>query len=186
MEIAGHERREGVDAGTGAGAAVSDDQQRFAGLFEGCRPHLMKLCQRILGQSDRAADAVSETYLRAHEKREDFDGRNFPGWLSRIAQHICLDRLRKEFREQSLSVEIERTSADSEVRFLTALQIRSILAELPEEQRRCLKLFYIEGLTTIEVAKASGYTEKQVKSYLQNGRRNFIRAWESLEYKSHA
>ena len=91
MEIAGKEKREDVDAGTPDFGSVSDDQQRFAGLFEDCRPHLLKVCRRILGQPEGASDAVSETYLRAYRKRADFDGRNFPGWLSRIARHICVD-----------------------------------------------------------------------------------------------
>ena len=62
-------------------------------------------------------------------------------------------------------------------------EIRSILAGLPEQQRRCLKLFYIEGYTAKEVAKATSFTEKQVKSCLQNGRRNFLLAWKAMEGK---
>jgi len=64
------------------------------------------------------------------------------------------------------------------------MHIRAVLSELPERQRRCLKLFYIEGFSAKEVANATGWTDKQVKSYLQNGRRNFIRLWNGSEGKS--
>jgi RNA polymerase sigma-70 factor (ECF subfamily) len=63
------------------------------------------------------------------------------------------------------------------MRVVNAIQIRTILRGLPEEQRICLKLFYFEGYSAKEVAERTGFTEKQVKSYLQNGRRNFLSAW---------
>jgi RNA polymerase sigma-70 factor (ECF subfamily) len=159
------------------------DQERFARQFEDCRPQLLKLCQRILGQSDGARDAVSETYVHAYRHWADFDGANFPGWLSRIAQRVCVDRLRREAPGLRVDAGTEPASADPEGRIVNAIQIRSILAKLPEEQRRCLKLFYIEGFTAKEVAKETGFTEGQVKSYLQNGRRNFIRAWKAIKEK---
>jgi len=64
---------------------------------------------------------------------------------------------------------------------LNAIQIRTILRGLPEQQRICLKLFYLEGYSAKEVAKRTGFTEKQVKSHLQNGRRNFVAAWNAVD-----
>jgi RNA polymerase sigma factor (sigma-70 family) len=180
MEIAGH-RREQIDPGRAEREPARDDQERFATRFEACRPSLAKLCQRILSEREAARDAVNETYLRAFGNRATFDGQNFPGWLSRIAKRICLDQRRREFPGQRVDVETELASSDSEVRMFTAMQIRSILAQLPERQRMCLKLFYIEGLTAKEVAKKTGFGENQVKSYLQNGRRNFMLAWRGIE-----
>ena len=101
----------------------------------------------------------------------------------RIARHVCIDQLRRDLPFQRLDPRIEQVSTDSEVRILNALQIRSILAGLRPEQRRCLKLFYIDGFTAKEVAKATGFSEKRVKSCLQNGRRNFMSAWKTLEAK---
>jgi len=183
MKVIGYRRRKQIDPGWAEGGPARDDQECFARRFEDCRPLLAKLCQRILSEPEAARDAVGDTYLRAFGNRANFDGRNFPGWLSRIAKHICLDRLRREFLEQRVYVEIELVSSDSEVRMLTAMQIRSILANVPERQRQCLKLFYIEGFSAKEVANATGWTDKQVKSYLQNGRRNFIRLWNGSEEK---
>ncbi len=183
MEMAGHEWRAEADSGSAEFGSIGGDQERFARVFQDCRPHLLRLCQRILGERDAALDAVSETYLRAYRSRADFDGRNLPGWLYRIAQHICIDQLRRAFPDERLDRGIEPASTDTEVRILNAIQIRSILAKLPEEQRRCLKLFYMEGFTAKEVARATGFTAKQVKSYLQNGRRNFMQAWNAMEGK---
>jgi|SRR4051812_9754869 RNA polymerase sigma factor (sigma-70 family) len=186
MNMTGDEPREKADSERAdLELLAAKEQETFAGRFVECWPHLLRLCRRILGESDAARDAVSETYLRAFRGRVGFDGNNFPGWLSRIAQHVCIDRRRYEFVRQGLDTEIDRAVADSEVRILNALEIRSILAGLPEPQRHCLKLFYIEGFTAKEVATATGFTDKQVKSHLQNGRRNFIRQWKELNKKRH-
>jgi RNA polymerase sigma-70 factor (ECF subfamily) len=158
---------------------ITDEQ--LAACVQTFRPQLTKVCQRILGELDSALDAVSETYLRAHRGRADFDGVNIHGWLLCIARRVCLDRLRREVLYADREEGVDPASTDSEMRLLTALQIRSILADLSDEQRRCLKLFYIEGYSMKELAKATGFSEKQVKSFLQNGRRNFIRAWKAME-----
>jgi RNA polymerase sigma factor (sigma-70 family) len=69
------------------------------------------------------------------------------------------------------------------MQFLTAVQIRAILNRLPEQQRHCLKLFYIEGFSAKEVAQRTGFSDGLVKSCLQNGRRNFIREWKKSQEK---
>jgi len=177
MEITGNQLPEEVNSAPVEVGSGLDDQERFARLFQDCRPCLQNLCQRILGHSDRASDAVSETYLRAYHNRANFDGVNLTGWLSCIARHICIDGIRRGFPTQSIDDVIGPATTDSEVRTLTAMQIKTVLSKLPERQRRCLKLFYIEGFSAKEVATATGWTDKQVKSYMQNGRRNFVRIW---------
>ena len=50
-------------------------------------------------------------------------------------------------------------------------RMEACLQLLPVEQRTCLTLFYLEKKSYVEVADLTGYDLKQVKSYLQNGRR---------------
>jgi DNA-directed RNA polymerase specialized sigma24 family protein len=38
---------------------------------------------------------------------------------------------------------------------------------------------YIDGYSYHQIRELSGFSDKQVKSYLQNARRNFERAWTS-------
>src|SRR5262245_19089590 len=132
MRMTGNKPLNGAESESAEpGQPVAVDRAEFARQFQDCRPHLVKLCERILQESDGARDAVNEAYVRAYQNRGSFDGANFPGWLSRIAQRICIDRLRREARGLPLEEGIEPASPDNEVRILTALQIRSILATLP-------------------------------------------------------
>jgi RNA polymerase sigma factor (sigma-70 family) len=162
-----------------------DNQESFAQSFERWRPMLLKVCTRVLGPDGGAEDAVHETYLRAYANRLRFDGANLPGWLSQIARHICIDRTRSAAPIVGSTGGIDPGSTHDEMRILNKIHIRAILAKLPDHQRRCLKLFYIEGYSAIEVAKETGFTLKQVKSHLQNGRRNFALEWDALKIRRH-
>src|SRR5437667_270173 len=93
METTGNQVPEVINSGSAEVGPGADDHERFARLFQDCRPCLQNLCQRILGESDRASDAVSETYLRACRNWANFDGVNLAGWMSCIAKHICNDRM---------------------------------------------------------------------------------------------
>jgi RNA polymerase sigma factor (sigma-70 family) len=167
------------------GVAATDTQGQFSRRFEACRTNLLAICRKILSDADGANDAVQETYLRAYGNLARFEEGNFPGWLSRIAQRVCIDRIRADFPCRPLNPSRELSTTHDEMRLLNKIQIRSILSRLPDQQRRCLKLFYIEGFSAKEVARETGFKENQVKSYLQNGRRRFMIEWEALDAKRH-
>jgi RNA polymerase sigma-70 factor (ECF subfamily) len=46
------------------------------------------------------------------------------------------------------------------------------LKELNQEQRQCVTLFYLERRSYQEIHEITGFTLLQVKSYIQNGKRN--------------
>jgi RNA polymerase sigma factor (sigma-70 family) len=50
--------------------------------------------------------------------------------------------------------------------------IYDALQELSKEQKQCITLFYIEKRSYHEIADRTGFTLMQVKSYIQNGKRN--------------
>ena len=50
--------------------------------------------------------------------------------------------------------------------------MESAIKELKEGQKICIELFYLQEKSYEEVAKMTGYTMKEVKSYIQNGKRN--------------
>ena len=55
-------------------------------------------------------------------------------------------------------------------KLLTNLELA--LTHLKEEQRTCIELFFLQEKKYEEVAELTGFSAKQVKSYIQNGKRN--------------
>ena len=50
--------------------------------------------------------------------------------------------------------------------------LATALEQLSEEQKQCVNLFYLQKRSYAEISSATGFTLKQVKSYIQNGKRN--------------
>ena len=55
---------------------------------------------------------------------------------------------------------------------LILTDLEKAIAVLKEEQRICIELFFLKEKCYNEVAEETGYSVKQVKSYIQNGKRN--------------
>ena len=55
---------------------------------------------------------------------------------------------------------------------LTLLAMEKCIRQLPEEQKICIDLFYLQQKSYKEIVDITGYDASKVKSYIQNGKRN--------------
>jgi len=80
-------------------AATAGDEAAFTTLTRRYRRELHVHCYRMVASFEDAEDLVQETFLRAWQKRETFQGRaSFRAWLYRIATNACLDFLARHER----------------------------------------------------------------------------------------
>lgn len=140
---------------------------------------LFGVCMKYLKNEEEAKDCVQQIFLKAitelHKYRVDY----FKSWLYMVAKNHCLMKLRDKNKRP---VEINETVMGSpdEVADINLLEqkdktislMETALDELNEEQKKCIKLFYLEKLSYQQVAERTGYNLMQVKSYIQNGKRN--------------
>ncbi len=61
-------------------------------VFEQQRPRLLRVAERILGDSHEAEDVVQNAWLRMEAATTEIY--NLPGWLTTAITRLCLDRLR--------------------------------------------------------------------------------------------
>ena len=96
-----------------------------------------------------------------------------------VAKNHCLMKLRDkpgrtvDIKEQMIVTNDEDSSIHLHLQKDKQLElVTTSLDELNHEQKLCVTLFYLEKNTYQEIAEKTGYSMMQVKSYIQNGKRN--------------
>jgi RNA polymerase sigma-70 factor (ECF subfamily) len=140
---------------------------------------------RILDESDAAADATQDGFIKAFQRLNQYRGGSFKAWLLRIITNTCYDALRARKRRPTSSLESEEDEdPDHDVRWLDPAErpdayvvrqelagaIQAAIQQLPPDQRITLILSDIEGLDYQEIADATHTALGTVKSRLSRAR----------------
>jgi RNA polymerase sigma factor (sigma-70 family) len=138
---------------------------------------LYGVCMKYLRDADEARDAVQQVFLKAFLELEKYPVTYFRSWIYQIARNYCLMELRKKNPNlQRSEVEIADESGElrteREEKEMQLQQLEVALTHLQDDQRQCLIWFYLEKLSYQQVAERGGYSLMQVKSHIQNGKRN--------------
>ena len=155
----------------------------FACIVEKHRRWIYGLCARMLQSRDKADDTTQEVFARALEKMPTLSDRaKLVGWLKVIAVNQCLTVIEREKLYDPLGGEEPDVPASltPEQQMLASENRKRVVQSidcLPPRQQLVFVMKYIEGYTYRQIRGLTGFTDKQVKSYLQNARRNFERAW---------
>ena len=108
---------------------------------------------------------------------------HFKGWLSFVVRNHCISLIRKqksqakniksyyEFEYQEANLETEESIGRvGDEQMLE--QMKQSLPKLKEGQRICVELFYLKDKSYQEIANETSYSLNEIKSYIQNGKRN--------------
>ncbi len=155
---------------------------------------LFGVCMKYLKNEEAAKDAVQHVYSKAIVELQKYNVEYVKSWLYMIARNHCLMQLRS--RHQTISSEnIVNELAEDEDPFLSRQMVadKNLLMELtgeglqqlPEPQQKCVSLFYLSKKSYQQIAESTGYNLLQVKSHIQNGKRN-IKLWVEKQLKRHA
>ncbi len=156
----------------------------FVGILYKRYSHLvMGLCMKYLKDEDEAQDAVINIFTKLFDDLIKHQVEYFKSWLYTFTKNHCLMILRSAKaklrhtlaygEDVKLFVEkAEEMHQNANKREQEYVALEKALAELNEEQRTCVELFYIKDKSYTEIAELTGYTLNNVKSYIQNGKRN--------------
>jgi len=140
-------------------------------------PRLWRYALVIAGNRDAAADLAQAAALRAIEKAHLFEpGSNLDRWVFRIAQRIWLNELRAQaVRRGGGLLPVEDTDLpdggpDVETNIFARQVLMSVYA-LPEAQRACVMLVYVEGFTYAEAAEILDVPRGTIMSRLAAARK---------------
>ena len=140
---------------------------------------LLGVCMKYLKNEEEAKDSVQQVFLKVIAELHKYKVDYFKSWLYMVAKNHCLMQLRnkghyfKEINEKVLSAPDEAADENLYIEKDTSLaKMEAALQQLNKEQRDCVTLFYLQKKSYHEITETTGYSLLQVKSDIQNGKRN--------------
>lgn len=148
-------------------------------LFERYTLLLYGVAMKYLKNEEEAKDAVQQVFLKAITELNKYPVQYFKSWLYMVTKNYCLMKLRqkpglhKNVSEQQIPDDTDPAAKHKHIEKDRQLELMSSsLNELNHEQKQCVTLFYLEKKSYQQIADEMGFTVMQVKSYIQNGKRN--------------
>lgn len=163
------------------------EEQYFFALFERYTHQIYYNCKQYLSNEEDCKDMVMTIIEKSYEQLPNTQIDYFRSWLFSVIRNHCISHIRNYRRTASKAEAWKRNQEVEEAFFpiyegnekeaqLSSAQIQAALQALEENQRRCIYLFYFENKSYREIMTLTGFSAKNVKSYLQNGKRQLKRS----------
>ncbi len=140
---------------------------------------LLGVCMKYLKNEEEAKDGVQQVFLKAITELHKYKVDYFKSWIYMVAKNHCLMKLRHknrfsvEINEQLLATPEETDNKNSHLqKEQTLTNMEWAMQQLNKEQQQCLTLFYLQKKSYQDITSETGFSLLQVKSYIQNGKRN--------------
>lgn len=157
----------------------SGDQQWIGILLERYTLLLLGVCMKYVKNEEEAKDCVQQIFLKVLTEVSKYKIDYFKSWLYMVAKNHCLMKLRntqgkriKELDDKTNLQDSETDKQDLLANEHTFSLLEEAINELNEEQKRCVTLFYLQKNSYQQIVEKTGFSLLQVKSYIQNGKRN--------------
>lgn len=161
----------------------SGNKEVFADLFKKHVSVVYGTCLFYLQDKAEAQDATMQLFEKLMLDLNNREIGNFKGWLSFVVRNHCISLIRKN-KSQTKNIkswyefeyadttyeEEEKINAVSDEAMIE--HMRACLPKLKENQRVCVELFYLNNKSYQDIANETGFTLNEIKSYIQNGKRN--------------
>lgn len=176
---------------TRASGYFSELYRRYAHLSFG-------VCLKILKDETESREVVSDVFKILFSRLPSASVKSFKNYLYTISRNECIRKLRQRKTEAQKLSEWQRLENDAadfvenegiytllDKEPSLAEEVQKAIGNLGREQQVCIQLFFFEEKSYRDISLKTGFTEKQVKSYLQNGKRNLgIALQEVLQRKN--
>lgn len=171
------------------------DKQIVGELYKRYTRFVFSICMKYLKDEESSKDAVMQIFEKLFVDLRKHEVSNFKSWLHSVTKNHCLHIIRdskyqnqklkdfsnseEEIMENQLFLYQDSVTVQEE----RVAELERELGNLSKEQRVCVELFYLKDKSYQEIADETGYSLNQVKSYIQNGKRNLTNSMVGNERK---
>ncbi|GAA3524451.1 sigma-70 family RNA polymerase sigma factor [Nocardioides daeguensis] len=164
--------------------ARGGDAEAFGQLYDHYQPSVYRFLYYRTRSVVVAEDLCSETFFRALRNMSSFrwQGKDFGAWLMTIARNLATDhfkagRTRLELTTEDMGQHDDATEGpeNAVLASLTNEILLESLTKLPNEQRDCLIMRFLQGMSIAETAAALGRSDGAIKQLQLRGVRNLAK-----------
>ncbi|WP_139982764.1 sigma-70 family RNA polymerase sigma factor [Nocardioides litoris] len=164
--------------------ARGGDAEAFGQLYDHYQPSVYRFLFYRTRSAALAEDLTSETFFRALRNMTSFrwQGKDFGAWLMTIARNLAVDhfkagRTRLETTTEDMGAHDDTTEGPESVVLagITHELLLEALTQLPDEQRDCLVMRFLQDMSIAETAAALGRSDGAVKQLQLRGVRNLAK-----------
>lgn len=181
--------------------AKAKSEEGYKYLYENTYKEKYFVALKYMRNSEDAKDVLQEAYLIGFSKLDMLEKpESFPSWIGQIVANTAKNVLQKRNQEvvangvvnklegddKEYQVEDETIQNQPEKAFIqqeTKEIVQELIDSLPDKQKQCINMFYMEGMSIQEIAKILECSENTVKSRLTYGRKKFKSKMFALQEK---
>ncbi len=169
----------------------TNDNAIIGVLFQRYTHLIFGVCVKYLKDEDDAQDASMQIFEKLLVDLKKHEVQQFKAWLHMVCKNYCLMQLRsgasKLKRDREMHKDFAGLMESDHELHLTVQNTKEIqlthmeecMKGLNDEQKLCIELFFLQEKSYQEVTEATNFTMNNVKSYIQNGKRNLKNCIES-------
>lgn len=148
-------------------------------LFTRYTSRVYGVCRKYLKDREEARDAVMQLFEKLPSLLQQHTVDNFGSWLYVTARNHCLMQLRRkktnfntDFSDPVMENQFVLHPEDEPALEENLTGLERCIEQLVADQQQCVRLFYLEEKCYKEIETLTGFAFNQVKSFIQNGKRN--------------
>ncbi|MFK7808711.1 MAG: RNA polymerase sigma factor [Saprospiraceae bacterium] len=162
---------------------TTGNRQYFSILYQRYTHLVFGACLKYLRNTEEGKDMAMAIFEKLMTQPPKDEILAFKSWLHKYIQNECFYHLRKtasrgaSFRKFEEMETRSAPTADNEGALrlekepAPPMKLGDAIRKLPKAQKECIRWFYLKEKSYKQIVEKTGYSESQVKSYLQNGKR---------------
>jgi RNA polymerase sigma factor (sigma-70 family) len=156
----------------------TDDLIFLGELFRNHSQMVYYVCYRYLQDSEKSKDAVMQVFEELIVKVKRQPVRQFASWLYVLTKNYCLMQLRSAKKihyvhiDEFVEFPIKQHQEEYHEKERELSKLEKCMEKLPEKQKQSIDLFFINERCYKDIIEVTGFSMNEVKSYIQNGKRN--------------
>jgi RNA polymerase sigma factor (sigma-70 family) len=143
-------------------------------LFDRYSHLVFAVSMKYLKNEEDSKDSVLRIFEKLSSDLITYEIQYFSSWLHTVTRNHCLKFIEQNKHYNVPPDNLPNQIDDDEESFQKTYlpHLEEAISKLNTEQRTCIELFYLQKMSYEEVSAMTGFTMLQVKSYIQNGKRN--------------